>query len=215
MRVSFCIVFFFSAGILCGFYSLVPSAMNNSALSLYALNLLLFLVGIGIGDDKEKQREDSSGSGIHYFRHVARIGALVLLAQGNYFKRFTRGCFRVRILQPFQHNNYQAGRRSARCTRSFIKYFQGNLDAPPDSPACKIFRTPGPHRVRRSDIDGYNSSRNNQIHRKGIRDNLDIQRYCSYTCSPFSDHLYTGIGIKRSYKPDTANMGRETWLLKS
>ncbi|MBU2622057.1 MAG: lysine exporter LysO family protein [Proteobacteria bacterium] len=49
MRVSFCIVFFFSAGILCGFYSLVPSAMNNSALSLYALNLLLFLVGIGIG----------------------------------------------------------------------------------------------------------------------------------------------------------------------
>ena len=49
MRGSFIIMFFFSAGVICGFYSLVPSAMNNSAFSLYALNLLLFLVGIGIG----------------------------------------------------------------------------------------------------------------------------------------------------------------------
>ncbi|MDQ1331545.1 MAG: hypothetical protein QG578_1813 [Thermodesulfobacteriota bacterium] len=49
MRPSFFIVFFFSAGILCGFYSLMPSAMNSPALSLYALNFLLFLVGIGIG----------------------------------------------------------------------------------------------------------------------------------------------------------------------
>jgi uncharacterized membrane protein YbjE (DUF340 family) len=49
MRPSFFIVFFFSAGILCGFYSLMPTAMNSPALSLYALNFLLFLVGIGIG----------------------------------------------------------------------------------------------------------------------------------------------------------------------
>lgn len=49
MRPSFFIVLFFSAGVLCGFYSLVPSTMGNSELSLYALNLLLFLVGIGIG----------------------------------------------------------------------------------------------------------------------------------------------------------------------
>jgi len=49
MRGSFVIMFFFSAGVICGFYSLVPSVMNNSAFSLYALNLLLFLVGIGIG----------------------------------------------------------------------------------------------------------------------------------------------------------------------
>ncbi len=49
MRGSFVIMFFFSAGVICGFYSLVPSAMNNSLFSLYALNLLLFLVGIGIG----------------------------------------------------------------------------------------------------------------------------------------------------------------------
>ena len=49
MKPSFFIIFFFSAGILCGFYSLLPSAMNNSALSIYTLNLLLFLVGIGIG----------------------------------------------------------------------------------------------------------------------------------------------------------------------
>jgi len=52
VRASFCIVFFFSVGILCGFYSLAPSVMNNSVLSLYALNLLLFLVGIGIGSNK-------------------------------------------------------------------------------------------------------------------------------------------------------------------
>ncbi len=49
MRPGFFIIFFFSAGIFCGFYSLAPSAMNNTALSLYALNFLLFLVGIGIG----------------------------------------------------------------------------------------------------------------------------------------------------------------------
>ncbi|RPH51203.1 MAG: lysine exporter LysO family protein [Desulfobacteraceae bacterium] len=51
MRASLFIVFFFSAGIFCGYYSLLPSAMNDSALSIYALNLLLFLVGIGIGSN--------------------------------------------------------------------------------------------------------------------------------------------------------------------
>ncbi len=49
MRASLIIVLFFIAGLLCGVFSLLPRYFLETDLSLYALYLLLVLVGIGMG----------------------------------------------------------------------------------------------------------------------------------------------------------------------
>jgi uncharacterized membrane protein YbjE (DUF340 family) len=52
VKNSLIIVAFFVLGILCGLLSVLPHVMLKTDLSLYALYLLLFLVGIAIGSDK-------------------------------------------------------------------------------------------------------------------------------------------------------------------
>ena len=49
MKAGLNIIFFFIAGLMCGIFSLFPSFIPKSELSLYALYLLLLLVGIGTG----------------------------------------------------------------------------------------------------------------------------------------------------------------------
>jgi uncharacterized membrane protein YbjE (DUF340 family) len=49
MRAVFFILIFFSAGVFCGFHSIMPFFVNNSDFSFYSLGALLFFTGIGIG----------------------------------------------------------------------------------------------------------------------------------------------------------------------
>jgi len=53
MKSSIIIVGFFILGILMGFYHLIPAIMIENDLSVYALYVLMFLVGVGIGADKK------------------------------------------------------------------------------------------------------------------------------------------------------------------
>lgn len=52
MKTSFIILLFFTAGILLGYFDLLPENIYHSDYDVYALYLLMFLVGIGIGNDK-------------------------------------------------------------------------------------------------------------------------------------------------------------------
>ncbi len=51
MKGSFIIIGFFITGIFCGFAGILPSIFLNADAGLYALYLLMFLIGIGIGSD--------------------------------------------------------------------------------------------------------------------------------------------------------------------
>ncbi len=51
MRNSIIIILFFAAGIVVGMFPFLPECMLSHNLSLYALYLLMFLVGVGIGGD--------------------------------------------------------------------------------------------------------------------------------------------------------------------
>jgi len=53
MKNSFIIVGFFVLGILAGLYNLLPKTLIETDFSVYALYILMFLVGIGIGSDKK------------------------------------------------------------------------------------------------------------------------------------------------------------------
>jgi len=52
LKTSLIILLFFVIGILSGFYHFLPSEFYQSGYDIYALYLLMFLVGIGIGADK-------------------------------------------------------------------------------------------------------------------------------------------------------------------
>lgn len=53
MKGSLIILFFFILGLLAGIYNLLPVFLLENDYSLYALYLLMFLVGIGIGSNKK------------------------------------------------------------------------------------------------------------------------------------------------------------------
>ena len=53
MKGSLIILAFFAAGLLLGMYDLLPDQLLENDYSLYALYLLMFLVGIGIGSNKK------------------------------------------------------------------------------------------------------------------------------------------------------------------
>lgn len=53
MKGSLIILAFFAAGLLFGIYNLLPEQLLQKDYSLYALYLLMFLVGIGIGSNKK------------------------------------------------------------------------------------------------------------------------------------------------------------------
>lgn len=53
MRGSFIILSFFVMGLFAGIYNLLPKHFIQNDYSLYALYLLMFLVGIGIGSNKK------------------------------------------------------------------------------------------------------------------------------------------------------------------
>ncbi|MFO7829181.1 MAG: lysine exporter LysO family protein [Bacteroidales bacterium] len=53
MKGSLIILFFFILGLLAGIYNLLPDFLLENDYSLYALYLLMFLVGIGIGSNKK------------------------------------------------------------------------------------------------------------------------------------------------------------------
>ena len=53
MKGSLIILFFFVIGLLTGIYNLLPEHFMQNDYSLYALYLLMFLVGIGIGSNKK------------------------------------------------------------------------------------------------------------------------------------------------------------------
>ncbi len=52
MKGSLIILAFFVVGILAGFYKILPEQLLQNDYSLYALYLLMFLVGIGVGSNK-------------------------------------------------------------------------------------------------------------------------------------------------------------------
>ena len=53
MKGSLIILSFFAAGVLMGVYNLLPKHFSENDYSLYALYLLMFLVGIGVGSNKK------------------------------------------------------------------------------------------------------------------------------------------------------------------
>lgn len=53
MKNSLIIILFFTVGILCGFYEIIPRIFIENDLSSYALYLLIFLVGITVGGDSD------------------------------------------------------------------------------------------------------------------------------------------------------------------
>ncbi|MDO9576390.1 MAG: lysine exporter LysO family protein [Candidatus Cloacimonadales bacterium] len=53
MKNSLIIILFFTVGILCGFYEVIPRIFIENDLSSYALYLLIFLVGITVGGDSD------------------------------------------------------------------------------------------------------------------------------------------------------------------
>lgn len=53
MKGSIIILFFFVIGLFTGIYDLLPEHFSQNDYSLYALYLLMFLVGIGIGSNKK------------------------------------------------------------------------------------------------------------------------------------------------------------------
>ncbi len=53
MKGSFIILSFFVGGLLAGIFSLLPGFLLENDYSLYALYILMFLVGIGIGSNKK------------------------------------------------------------------------------------------------------------------------------------------------------------------
>lgn len=53
MKGSLIILSFFVGGLLIGIYKLIPNQVLNTDYSLFALYLLMFLVGIGIGSNKK------------------------------------------------------------------------------------------------------------------------------------------------------------------
>ena len=52
MKNSIIILLFFICGIFTGYFKLIPNIMLETDFSMYALYVLMFLVGIGIGSDK-------------------------------------------------------------------------------------------------------------------------------------------------------------------
>ncbi len=52
MKSSLIILLFFACGICAGYFDMLPAEFYNSEYDIYALYLLMFLVGIGIGSDK-------------------------------------------------------------------------------------------------------------------------------------------------------------------
>ncbi len=53
MKGSLIILAFFTGGLLFGMYELLPNQLLNNDYSMYALYILMFLVGIGIGSNKK------------------------------------------------------------------------------------------------------------------------------------------------------------------
>ncbi|MBI9055154.1 MAG: lysine exporter LysO family protein [Bacteroidales bacterium] len=53
MKGSLIILSFFAGGLLLGMYKLIPSQFIETDYSMYALYILMFLVGIGIGSNKK------------------------------------------------------------------------------------------------------------------------------------------------------------------
>jgi uncharacterized membrane protein YbjE (DUF340 family) len=53
MKSSFVIVSFFVLGIIMGLYQLLPQFLVETDFSIYALYILMLLVGVGIGSDKK------------------------------------------------------------------------------------------------------------------------------------------------------------------
>lgn len=53
MKNSLIILAFFTAGILAGLFRILPDVMLETDFSMYALYVLMFLVGVGIGADKK------------------------------------------------------------------------------------------------------------------------------------------------------------------
>ncbi|MCK5028170.1 MAG: lysine exporter LysO family protein [Bacteroidales bacterium] len=53
MKGSLIILAFFTGGLLLGMYELLPDQLLNNDYSMYALYILMFLVGIGIGSNKK------------------------------------------------------------------------------------------------------------------------------------------------------------------
>ncbi len=51
MKGSLIILGFFSAGLLLGFYQIIPDGLIKDEYSSYALYFLMFLVGVGVGSD--------------------------------------------------------------------------------------------------------------------------------------------------------------------
>ena len=53
MRGSIIILFCFTIGVLLGLYNLVPDMLIETDYSMYALYVLMFVVGVGVGSDKD------------------------------------------------------------------------------------------------------------------------------------------------------------------
>lgn len=53
MKNSLIILAFFTAGVIAGLFRMLPDAMLETDFSMYALYVLMFLVGIGIGADRK------------------------------------------------------------------------------------------------------------------------------------------------------------------
>ncbi|MGE5393829.1 MAG: lysine exporter LysO family protein [Candidatus Saccharibacteria bacterium] len=53
MKNSLIILAFFTTGVIAGLFRMLPDAMMETDFSMYALYVLMFLVGVGIGADKK------------------------------------------------------------------------------------------------------------------------------------------------------------------
>ena len=107
MKGSIIIVSFFVAGVLLGRLVDVPALLTAEEPTLYALYVLMFLVGISIGSDKKALEALKHQNFKIILVPLATIigtlagSALISLVLGG--KRLSRSRLRIRILFPFDY----------------------------------------------------------------------------------------------------------------
>ena len=109
MKGSIIIVSFFVAGVLLGRLVDVPALLTAEEPTLYALYVLMFLVGISIGSDKKALEALKHQNFKIILVPLATIigtlvgSALISLVLGGKSLRLSRSRLRIRILFPFDY----------------------------------------------------------------------------------------------------------------
>ena len=168
MRSSLIIISFFVAGLLLAYWGVLPEGLADGDLSMYALYLLMFLVGISIGSDMKALRALKDGR-----QCVGQPVFAGAHAVGLFGSRF-----RFRLLFSVLGIHYGVSRRGVGHGGTRGKYCPGNHHAAGGSFAGLLVWQACANLFGRGDDDGYDASRYQSLFRKGVCCGVYFSRFC-------------------------------------